>query len=213
MHGLGVTHIDALSHMFVHGQMYGGRPPSDVRSDGARSNTVMTLAEGLVGRGVLLDVPLARDVPYLEPDDAITVVDLEAAEAAAGIRVGTGDFLLVSTGRDARRRARGRPLDPIGGGLAGLHPECLRWLAEREIAVLGSDGISDRMPMRTIPQWPFPVHQVGIVAMGLHLIDNLDLSRLSEVCGQEGRWAFQLCIGALRIPGGTGCPVNPIAVL
>ena len=103
VHGLGITHVDALSHMFVKGEMFGGRPPTDVRSDGARTNTVMTLADGLVGRGVLLDVPRSRGVDFLAGDVAIGVADLEAAEADQGVTVGAGDFLLVSTGRDARR--------------------------------------------------------------------------------------------------------------
>ncbi len=66
VHGLWTTHVDALSHMFVRGRMYGGRPAIDVRSDGARSNTVLTLADGVVGRGVLLDVPRALGCDYLD---------------------------------------------------------------------------------------------------------------------------------------------------
>jgi kynurenine formamidase len=213
VHGLGITHVDALSHMFVRGEMYGGRPPSAVRSDGARAGTVLAMADGLVGRGVLLDVPRMRGVEHLDGGDAIGVADLEAAEAAQGVTVGTGDFLLVSTGRDARRAAGGGRLDPIGAGLAGLHPEVLPWLHEREVSVLGSDGISDRMPFRSIPGWPFPIHQIGIVAVGLHLLDNLDLGPISVACAERGRWAFLLAVNPLRIPGGTGCPVNPVAVL
>lgn len=213
VHGLGTTHVDALSHMFVRGRMYNGRPPSEVRSDGARRNTVLTLADGIVGRGVLLDVPAARGVDFLAPDAAVVVADLEAAEAAQGVRVGAGDLLLVSTGRDARRAAAGGHLNPFTEGLAGLDPECLSWLAEREVALLGGDGISDRMPFRSTPQWPFPIHQVGIVAMGLHLVDNVHLAPLAAACAAAGRWEVLLTISALRIPGGTGCPVNPVALL
>ncbi|WCO66115.1 cyclase family protein [Iamia majanohamensis] len=213
VHGLGTTHVDALSHMFVRGLMYGGRPASEVRSDGARRNTVMSLADGVVGRGVLLDVPAAHGVAFLEPDVAIGVADLEAAEEAEGLRVGPGDLLVVSTGRDARRAAQGGRLDPFTEGLAGLAPECLPWLAERQVALLGGDGISDRMPFRPTPQWPFPVHQIGIVAMGLHLVDNMALDRLAQACAGAGRHEFLLTISALRIPGGTGCPVNPVALL
>ncbi len=133
------------------------------------------------------------------------------------LRVGTGDILLVATGRDARRREKGGVLDPADG-MAGLHAECLPWLREREIAVLGSDGISDPMPgVGThgvgTPNWPFPIHQIGITSIGLHLIDNLALGALSQACSERRRYAFLFTLGALRIPGGTGCPVNPIAVL
>jgi len=212
VHGLGITHIDALCHMFVRGEMYNGRPATEVRSDGAVRNTIMTLADGLVGRGVLLDVPRVRGVEWLDGDDAVTVADLEAAEQASGVVVGTGDLLLISTGRDARRRAADGRLNPMAG-LAGLHPECLRWLHDREVSVLGSDGISDRMPARTGDDWPFPIHQIGITGIGLHLIDNLHLEPLAAACAEQARWELLLTVNPLRIPGGTGCPVNPSAVL
>jgi len=212
VHGLGVTHIDALSHMFVRGEMYNGIPASEVRSTGARRNTVMTLADGIVGRGVLLDVSGAHGGTSIAGNGVVRLADLEAAEQRQGVRVGTGDILLVSTGRDARRREAGGVLNPFDG-MAGLHPECLPWLHEREVAMLGCDGISDPMPGIGVPNWPFPIHQIGIVAMGLHLVDNMALGELADACAARERWSFLFMLGALRIPGGTGCPVNPIAVL
>jgi kynurenine formamidase len=97
--------------------------------------------------------------------------------------------------------------------MSGLHPECLPWLHEREIAMLGSDGISDPMPFLGVADWPFPVHQIGITAMGLHLVDNMALGALAELCTSLGRWSFLFTMAPLRIPRGTGCPVNPVAVL
>lgn len=212
VHGLGVTHIDALCHMFVKGRMYNGRPASDVRSDGARANDVLVFADGIVGRGVLLDVAATEGVDHLPPNTAITPAQLEATEARQNVRVGRGDVLLVGTGRCAWRAAHGGQLDPAAG-MAGLHADCLPWLREREIAVLGSDGISDPMPGLGIPNWPFPVHQIGITSMGLHLIDNMALGALAAACAERERWAFLFSLGSIRVPGGTGCPVNPIAVL
>jgi kynurenine formamidase len=201
VHGLGVTHVDALCHMFVRGEMYNGGPPSDVRSDGARRNTVMALAEGVVGRAVLLDIPRARGVQYLDGDVLVTRADLDAAEEAEAVRVGPGDILMVATGRDARRASVGA-LDPADG-LAGLHPECLPWLHEREVAVLG-DGISDAMPGLQVPEWPFPVHQIGITAISLHLIDNMALDALSSECAARNQW------GVLAgQPGGGAVTVAP----
>ena len=208
VHGLHTTHVDALSHMFVRGLMYGGRPASDVRSDGARANTVMAMSTGVVGRGVLLDVARASGRQFLDNGEVVTVADLETAEEAQGVRVGPGDVLLVAWGREARRQARSG-----FDGFSGLHAECLPWLAEREVALLGSDGISDPMPFVGTPDWPFPVHQIGITAMGLHLIDNMALAGLSEACAEEGRWEFLFTMAPLRFPRGTGCPVNPVAVL
>jgi kynurenine formamidase len=208
LHGLWTTHVDALSHMFVRGRMYGDRPATEVRSDGARANTILTLADGVVGRGVLLDVARTLGCDYLDTGQVVTVADLEATEVAQGVRVRSGDILLVAWGREARRRAT-RGFD----GFSGLHAECLPWLAEREVAVLGSDGISDPMPFVGTPDWPFPVHQIGIVAMGLHLIDNVRLAPLSQRCAELDKWEFLFAMAPLRIPKGTGCPVNPLAVL
>jgi kynurenine formamidase len=208
LHGLYTTHVDALSHMFVRGEMYGGRPASEVRSDGARSNTVLSMADGVIGRGVLLDIPRALGSEFLDAGEVVSVADLESAEAAQHVVVGPGDVLVVAWGRQARRVAK-RAFD----GFSGLHAECLPWLQDRGVAVLGSDGISDPMPFVGTEQWPFPVHQIGITAMGLHLIDNVATARLSERCAALGRWEFLFTMGPLRIVRGTGCPVNPVAVL
>jgi kynurenine formamidase len=208
IHGLTTTHVDALSHMFVRGEMYGGRPASEVRSDGARSNTIMSMADGVVGRGVLLDVPRALGIDFLDHGQVVTVADLEAAEATQNVRVQAGDILLIGWGRDARRAARGQ-----FDGMSGLHPECLPWIHDREVAVLGSDGISDPMPFLGIEDWPFPVHQIGITGIGLHLIDNMDLTRIAAACADSGRWEFLFTMAPLRITQGTGCPVNPVGVL
>jgi len=208
IHGLSTTHVDALSHMFVRGEMYGGRPASEVRSDGARSNTVLSMANGIVGRGVLLDVARALGVDYLATGEVVTVDDLELARASQQTTVGPGDILIVATGREARRRAT-TGFD----GLAGLHPECLPWIRDHEICVLGSDGISDPMPFVGTPDWPFPVHQIGIVGMGLCLIDNVRVTELARRCTELERWDFLFTMAPLRIPKATGCPVNPVAVL
>jgi kynurenine formamidase len=208
VHGLHTTHVDALSHIFVRGEMFGGRPASEVRSDGARSNTVMSMAEGVVGRGVLLDVPRAIGREFLDAGEVVTVADLQEAETAQDVQVGAGDVLLIALGREAMRASK-----KVFDGFAGLHPECLPWLQEREVAVLGSDGISDPMPFLGTPQWPFPVHQIGITAMGLHLIDNVALARLGRRCASASRWEFLFFMSPLRITRGTGCPVNPVGVL
>jgi kynurenine formamidase len=211
VHGLGTTHLDALCHIFVDGHMYNGRTPADVPSTGATLNTVMTMRDGVVGRGVLLDIPALRARPFLSPDDRVTAADLDAAEQRQSILVGSGDLLVVATGRDARRTAG--PLDPFRDGLAGLDPSCLPWLHDREVALLAGDGISDPMPAGPSPGWPFPVHQVAMAAMGMPLIDNCRLDALLRACRDADQWSFLLSVCPLRLPGGTGCPVNPVAVL
>ncbi len=211
-HGMATSHLDALCHVFVRGQMYNGFEAAEVKSTGARRCSVMVAEDGIVSRGVLLDMPRLEGRPWLEPNEPILPEQLDAAEAAQGVRVEPGDILLVGTGRDARRAEMGA-WDPVSVGFPGLHPECLPWLRERDVAVLGCDGISDMLPGLGIPEWPVPVHQVGLAGMGMHLLDNLKLDTLAEACADEGRWAFHLAVAPLRVAGGTGSPVNPIATL
>jgi len=211
-HGMATSHIDALCHVFVDEQMYNGFAASEVKSTGAQRGSILCAKDGIVSRGVLLDVPRSKGLDWIEPQTAITIADLEAAEAEQGVRVTEGDILLVATGRDARREKHG-PWDPISTGLAGLHPETVAWLRERDVAVLGGDGVHDVLPSSGIDQWPMPIHQCGLAAMGMHLLDNLRLDRLAEACARSERWAFQFTVAPLRVAKGTGSPVNPIAVL
>jgi kynurenine formamidase len=210
-HGMASSHLDALCHVFQGGRMYNGHPATDVKSTGARRNTVMTLKDGIAGRGVLIDVPRALGVPFVDPERLTTVADLEAAEAAQGVRLGQGDIALVRLGRDERRRRE--PDKAADQAVAGLDPRVALWLHERQVAILGGDGVHDPIPSgRIAPGWPMPIHMIGLVAMGLHLLDNLNLEDIARACAEESRWAFLLTLAPLRIPGGTGSPLNPIAM-
>jgi kynurenine formamidase len=209
-HGMGITHLDALCHMFVNNQMYNGVPSTMVQSTGASRNSLGAPARGIVTRGVFLDIPRLRDVPWLETEDAVLPGDLDAAADAEGIEVRSGAAVLISTGRDARREEQG-PSSPYDG-MPGLHPLCLPWLYEHEVAVLCGDGISDILPNNATSDWAFPIHQCGIVGIGLHLIDNLRLDTLSEVCARLNQWDFLFNVAPLRAERATGCAVNPVAV-
>jgi len=211
-HGSAVSHIDALCHVFVRGQMYNGRPAEEVKSTGALRNSIGPVAaEGIAGRGVLLDIPRLRGVEWLELSDRIAPEELVAAEREQRITVGEGDLLLVSTGRQARRAALG-PWVVIEQGMAGLLPTCIPWLHERRIAVLGTDGFSDAIGDPPVEGWPVPIHQCCLVAMGVHLMDNLDLRALARACAERRRWEFFFVAQPLRIARGTGSPVNPVAI-
>jgi kynurenine formamidase len=214
-HGMASSHIDALCHIFADGRMYNGVPASEVKSTGARRNSIHSAHQGITGRGVLLDLPRAFGRDYIDPAELIGVAELEAAERACSVTVGRGDILLIRMGREvmerdeevAAGRAAGAPLD-----LASLHPSVVPWLHQREIAVLGSDGVHDATFQQiSNAVWPVPIHTLGIVAIGLHLLDNLALGPVAAMAAEHGRWAFHLCIAPLRVVGGTGSPVNPIA--
>ena len=208
-HGPATTHLDALCHMFYEGKIYNGYSKDEVRTDGAQKDSIMAGADGIVSRGVLLDIPALRGVDWLEPGERITIAQLEAAEEREGVRVEPGDILLLATGREARAESRGpgAPWD----GLAGLDASCLPWLRERDVAVVGCDGITDATPSG-IDEWPMPLHQVLIANMGVHLIDNVSIERLVAACRERHRYEFLFAIAPLRLEGGTASPVNPLAI-
>lgn len=208
-HGYATSHIDALSHIFHEGKLFNGYDAQTVTAHGATRLGIHRLAAGIVTRGVLLDIPARRGVEALEPGEAIFPEDLEDAEARAGLRVGTGDALFVRTGRWRWRDEHG-PWD-LGRRAAGLDASCLPWLRARDVATLGSDGVSDVAPSR-VDGVPMPIHTVAIVALGLHLMDNLDFDALSTACAEEGRWDFLLVVAPLVLRRGTASPVNPIAL-
>jgi len=208
-HGFATSHIDALCHIFHEGKIYNGYSIEKVTGHGALELAIHELRDGIVSRGVLLDIPRARGVQYLEAGEPIFPEDLERAERDAGLRVESGDVLLVRTGRWALREARG-PWDPRQSA-AGLDASCLPWLRARDVAALGCDGVSDVVPSR-IDGVPLPIHTVAIVVLGLHLIDNLELEPLAAACTSERRWEFLLTIAPLVLLRGTASPINPIAV-
>ncbi|MFE6843749.1 cyclase family protein [Streptomyces sp. NPDC057686] len=211
IHGDVDSHIDALCHVIYGGTLHGGVPAADVLSpDGSAALSVDLARDGIVGRGVLLDVPRLHGVPWLEPGSHVSAEDLAAAEAQQGVRVGRGDILVVRVGH-RRRRAQLGAWD-TAGARAGLHPSALRFLAERQVAVLGSDGNNDTAPS-AVPSVAFPVHVLAVHAMGLHLLDYLQFEELAPLCEREGRWSFLCVIAPLRLSSATGSPVNPLAIL
>jgi kynurenine formamidase len=201
--------MDALSHMYYKGRTYNGRATSDVISAaGASTNTILAFKRGFVGRGVLMDIPRLKGLPYLEPRTAITPADLDAWEKQAGVKVGAGDIVFFRTGRWARRAKVG-PWD-IGAESAGLHPAVARWLKSRDVAIVGWDGHGEVMP-GLVKGVDFPMHQLLLIAMGTPIFDNCDLEGLAEAAGSRKRWTFLLTASPLAVPHGTGSPLNPIA--
>ena len=210
-HGLDVTHLDSLAHLFWDGKMYGGAPASLVSDrQGALKHDVLAVQDGVTTRGVLLDIARLRGVDVLDADDHVYPEDLEAAEAAAGVRCEPGDVLLIRTGEGGARRREKRDYN-ANKPRSGYQAACLPWLHERGIAMIGSDVAQDPTPTG-YPNVVMPIHMVGIVAMGLWLIDNCQLEDLADACAGRNRWAFQFVLAPIRFQGVTGSPVNPLAV-
>ena len=211
-HGISHTHLDSLGHVNANGVFYNGYTPDAdaVAERGHEKNSIHNVKDGIVTRGILIDIPRLKGVPYLEPGTPIYIEDLEEWELQAGVRVSSGDAVFVRTGVWARRAAEGpwlRGRRP-GGRSAGLHPSVIPWLKERDVALMGSDH-----PQYVAPsEFPGAIHDFALLYLGVHLFDNCDLEALSEAAAERNRWEFLLMAAPLPILGGTGSPLNPIAV-
>jgi kynurenine formamidase len=206
IHGMATTHLDAVGHESFDHQLYNGRSVTEsVLASGLHWANIAVQREGIFARGVLLDVCAGRDVAWLQPSDRITDADLAAAEALAATEVRSGDVVVVHSGYDRALRG-GKPAPSLNR--AGLGPECLPWLHERQVAVFTGDCI-EQLPS-PYPRVPFPLHQIGLAAMGLVLLDSVVVDRLVDLCRALGRHTFLFTAAPLLIPQGTGSPVNPI---
>jgi kynurenine formamidase len=210
VHGDADSHIDALCHVMFDMQLYNGVPADRVSDRGASELSVGVAGDGIVGRGVLLDIPRVRGTEWLEPGDDVTVDDVLAAEREQQVTIGRGDLLFVRVGHRRMRDKMG-PWD-AAAARAGLHPSVVPLLAEREIAVLGSDSNNDTAAS-AVDGVDFPVHVLAIAGLGIHLLDYLQFEDLMPLCAEHGRWSFLCVIAPLRLTHGTGSPVNPIAIL
>jgi kynurenine formamidase len=208
-HGWGFTHVDALSHMSYHGRAYNDEALRRHPDGSPVRNAVRQMRDGIVSRGVLVDVPRLRGVPYLEGRAVITVQDLERWEQHAGVRVRSGDVLLIRTGRWARQAALGPA--PEGDPSPGIDPRVAAWLHARGVAALGDDGGKDPSPS-PVPGLNAPLHALTLVAMGMPLFDNLDLEAVARQAAERSRWTFFFVAAPLEIRGATGSPLNPLAV-
>ena len=209
-HGYAHSHMDSLCHMMDDGRMYNGYLRDDeVTAGGCAKLAIINFKQGIVTRGVLLDIARLKGVDYLEPGTPIYVEDLEAWEREAGVTVEPGDILFVRNGRWARRAELGAW--ETGRESAGLHASVAPWLRERGVAMLGADGTNDVLPsgVEGVTQ---PIHQLTIVAMGMPLFDNLDLEAVAAEAARQNRWEFLLVAAPLAMDAGTGSPLNPLAI-
>lgn len=214
-HGTYVTHIDALCHFDYKGMLYNG-VPSSASTDKKCAIGIENLKNGIVTRGVLIDIPRLRGVPYLEPPTTVLPADVEAWEKKAGIKVGPGDAVILHTGRWARRAKLG-PWKSLGNA-AGFHPLMARWFHSRDVALVAGDGTAEAQTTPPVVQGVSaqiglqPLHTVLIAGQGIPLVDNVDADALAATAARLNRWEFMLMVAPLAVPGGTGGPVNVIAI-
>jgi kynurenine formamidase len=212
LHGDSRTHVDALCHVSYKGKLYNGKSPETVTSRGATLMDITAYAHGIVGRGVLLDIPRFRKVKWLELGEAVTAEEIEAVERFQSVRLGEGDIFLFRTGHHRRRLELGSWNNGCDGeGQAGLDVNAMVLLHERKVAAFLPDGDGETVPSN-VEGVPYPVHALQIASMGLACADSLQFEELVKVCEEENRWTFMVLASPLRLPRGTGSLFNPIAI-
>ena len=211
-HGDCHTHIDSLCHISYKGSLYNGIPASSVDTTGAKRLDVTAYAGGVIGRGVIIDVPRYRGVKWLEPGDFVTAEEIEAIEKAQNVRLSEGDIMVLRTGQYRRRQEKGPWNVGIDGeGRAGIDPYSLLLLHERKVAAFLPEGDGEVAP-GYVEGLRSPIHVLQVVAMGMCCADSLRLEELAAACEEENRNEFMVVIAPLRLPRGTGSPLNPIAI-
>lgn len=214
-HGYATTHVDALCHIFWEGKGWNGKPASDVTSMGAKFGSVDAWSNGITTRGVLIDIPRFRGEPYVTLDKPVRGWELVAAAKAQGLEPRPGDAVLIYSGRESFYAAHPE-LTPGAPPSAGVHADVCPVLKKYDASILGWDQLDARpsgyKTFEEPPRAGGPVHVFAIVYMGLPLLDNALLEPLATACAEENRWEFLLTINPLNIRGGTGSPVNPIAI-
>lgn len=206
------TQWDALAHIFHEGQMYNGHGPQAVTSQGARVNDITNQKDKIVGRGVLLDIPRFKDVPWLAEGYAIQADELEACCDAQGVEVGEGDIVLVRTGAIAQARSRGSWGSYAAGPAPGLGVSTAHFLAPRRTAAVVTDtwGLEPQ-PNETSDIYQ-PLHVILLVNAGMLIGEMFDLEALAEDCAQDGVYEFMLVAAPLTVTGAVGSPLNPQAI-
>ena len=208
-HNDGHSHIDAFSHVVFDGFLFDGSPASFVTAAGARAGTIELLKDGLVGRGVLVDVPRTRGFRGSSPASTSSARISRRPSALRGSVLGPATSSWSARATRGAWRSSGRGTRP--DAKAGLHPTAASFLADRRVAALGSDGNNDTAPSTT-EGVGFPIHVLALNAMGVHLLDYLHLEDVARHCEAVGRWEFLFAAAPLRIVGGTGSPINPTAI-
>jgi hypothetical protein len=194
-----MTHLDALCHDSDNGKLFNGYVLADtVKEDvGCTKLGVDNLKDGIVTRGILVDMSRLKSASSREPGARAYQEDLEAWEKQTGLKVSAGDALFVYSPPAAAGRGGAGPS-------GGLDLSVAPWLKARGVAI--TSGI------RTIPEDRHADHRVPLVAMGVHLLDGVQLDRLAETAARLNRWEFMLVVAPPQVPGSTGAVVNPLAM-
>lgn len=209
------TQWDGLCHAFREGRIYNGYDAGQAINPhvGARKCSIDRLATYFVTRGVLLDIAKYKSVEHLPGGFAITATDLEGAAAAQGVEVRRGDALLIRTAWLAFwNRATAKERETFYDVAPGLGMSAAEWLHAREVACIGVDNVAVEVKPAEDGKSMLPLHPILIRDLGLTIGELFWLEDLAAACAAEGRYEFLFVGQPLRISGGLGSPINPLAI-
>jgi kynurenine formamidase len=202
------THIDALGHVSQDGLMYGGIDASSSQSNHGLTRLGVDTVDPIFSRGVLLDVARYHDVEALEPGYEVTADDLEGSASEAEVSVKPGDAVLIRTGW-AEHWSDADLFRGQEGGAPGPGVEAAMWLVDRQIRVTGAETIAYEVIRPGEGHATLPVHRILLVETGIHIIEVMDLTALADANVNE----FLFVAAPLKLVGGTGSPMRPIAIV
>lgn len=202
------THIDALAHVSFQGRLHGGIDAAAAQTGGRFSQLGADTIEPMFCRGLLLDVPAALGLASCPPGYEITPADLKAALALTGTEARPGDVLLVRSGW-GERYADPEAYLGHASGVPGPGEPGARWLSGQRPRAVGADTIAfERLPSGQ-GHALLPAHRHLLVEAGVYIIEALDLDGLAAAGCRE----FAFVLSPLKLVGGTGSPVRPLAVV
>ena len=230
-HGYAATHLDALCHVWNEDGMWNGRDAAkEITFSGAKFGSVDHWSDGIITRGVLFDIPKHRGEPFVSQDRPVHGWELEEVAKAQGVTLEPGDALVVYSGYEAWKEAYpesetllavlpeassgcvsnvpAATYGNLGPERPGLHVSCLPFIRDNDVSLLVWD-LMDLTPNGY--DLPFAIHSV-IFSYGVGILDDALLQPLAQACQEEGRYEFMLFVAPLKVAGGTGSPVNPIAL-
>jgi kynurenine formamidase len=202
------THVDALAHVSYRGELHGGVSAEDAQRGGRFKNHGVDAMPPMVCRGVLLDVAGLHGTEVLPGGYGITEEDLSAAARMAGVEVRTGDVALIRSGWSANFGDAGAFLGH-DTGVPGPTEEAARWLADRGVRATGAETIAYEQIKPEVGHALLPVHRLLLVERGIHIVEVMNLAGLAA----DGAGEFLFVLAPLKIVGGTGSPVRPLAAV
>jgi kynurenine formamidase len=205
------THWDGLAHVSYAGRLYNGFPASSTTAERGATRCGIHKVTNIVSRAILLDVARALGHEVLPPGHRFQEADLDAAVALAGVVPEPGDIVLVRTGQMTFLKARDRE-GYLLSDQPGLTTSTIRWFRRHDVAAVAIDTLAMEVHPGEDPAVLFPVHAIQLRDMGLTQGQNFDLEALADHCAADGVYEMLLVANPEPVTGGTGAPVNPVAI-